>query len=142
MRTSLLIRNLDGPKPSRIKHSKRLHAPTRRTAPEPPVGTDRSVAQLRAPRATRSRTLPLPHEGKASMYQTDQYEGMIAETVSMRGHNGDIINAYVARPLGAGPFPGMIVIHHAPGWDEWYRECTRRFAHHGYVSISPNLYFR
>ena len=40
------------------------------------------------------------------MYQTDQYEGMIAETVTMRGHNGDTINAYVARPLGAGPFPG------------------------------------
>ena len=76
------------------------------------------------------------------MYQTDQYEGMIAETVTMRGDKGDLINAYVARPLGAGPFPGMVVIHHAPGWDEWYRECTRRFAHHGYVSISPNLYFR
>ncbi len=76
------------------------------------------------------------------MYQTDQYEGMIAETVSMKGHNGDTINAYVARPLGAGPVPGMVVIHHAPGWDEWYRECTRRFAHHGYVAISPNLYFR
>src|SRR2546426_10892093 len=80
--------------------------------------------------------------GKAHMYRTDQYEGMIAETVSMRGQNGDLINAYLARPLGAGPFPGMVVIHHAPGWDEWYRECTRRFAHHGYVSISPNLYFR
>jgi len=76
------------------------------------------------------------------MYQTDQYEGMIAETVTMRGHKGDVINAYMARPFGTGPFPGMIVIHHAPGWDEWYRECTRRFAHHGFVSLSPNLYFR
>src|SRR5207249_9461811 len=66
----------------------------------------------------------------------------IAETVSMKGHNGDAINAYLARPLGAGPFPGMVVIHHAPGWDEWYRECTRKFAHHGFVAISPNLYFR
>ena len=75
-------------------------------------------------------------------YQTDQYEGMIAETITMRGHNGDTINAYVARPLGGGPFPGMVVIHHAPGWDEWYRECTRKFAHHGFVAISPNLYFR
>src|SRR5215813_3545824 len=73
------------------------------------------------------------------MYQTDQYEGMIAETVTMRGHNGDVINAYVARPLGAGPFPGMVVIHHVPGWDEWYRECTRRFAHHGFVAISPKV---
>ena len=78
----------------------------------------------------------------AHAYQTDQYEGMIAETITMRGHNGDTINAYVARPLGSGPFPGMVVIHHAPGWDEWYRECTRKFAHHGFVAISPNLYFR
>src|SRR5438477_312924 len=62
-------------------------------------------------------------------YQTDQYEGMIAETVTMRGHNGETIGAYVARPLGSGPFPGMVVIHHAPGWDEWYRDCTRCFAH-------------
>ena len=76
------------------------------------------------------------------MYQTNQYEGMIAETEGMQGHKGNMINAYVARPLGSGPFPGMVVIHHAPGWDEWYRECTRRFAHHGYVAISPNLYFR
>ena len=76
------------------------------------------------------------------MYQTDQYEGMLAETVSVHGHNGDVVNAYLARPLGTGPFPAMVVIHHAPGWDEWYREATRRYAHHGYVAISPNLYSR
>src|SRR5690348_18477336 len=76
------------------------------------------------------------------MYQTNQYEGMIAETEGMQGHKGDMINAYVARPLGSGPFPGMVIIHHAPGWDEWYRECARRFAHHGYATISPNSYFR
>ncbi len=76
------------------------------------------------------------------MYQTNMYEGMQVETVTMRGAKGDEINAYFAKPLGAGRFPGMVVIHHAPGWDEWYRECTRRFAHHGYMAISPNLYFR
>ena len=76
------------------------------------------------------------------MYQTDMYEGMIAETVTMPGHNGDLINAYLARPLGPGPYPGMVIIHHMPGWDEWYREATRKYAHHGYVAISPNLYFR
>ncbi|MBK8899753.1 MAG: dienelactone hydrolase family protein [Anaerolineaceae bacterium] len=70
------------------------------------------------------------------------YEGMIAETVTMPGANGDLINAYLARPLGPGPYPGMVVIHHMPGWDEWYREATRKYAHHGYVAISPNLYFR
>ena len=76
------------------------------------------------------------------MYQTDMYEGMIAETVMMAGHGGEFINAYAARPLGPGPFPSMVLIHHAPGWDEWYREATRKFAHHGYATISPNLYFR
>jgi carboxymethylenebutenolidase len=76
------------------------------------------------------------------MYQTDQYEGMLAETITHPGANGDVINAYYARPLGPGPFPGMVLVHHMPGWDEWYRECTRRFAHHGYLAISPNMYFR
>jgi carboxymethylenebutenolidase len=76
------------------------------------------------------------------MYETNMYEGMIAETVSMNSANGDIINAYYARPLGPGPFPGVVVIHHMPGWDEWYREATRRWAHHGYAALSPNLYFR
>ena len=76
------------------------------------------------------------------MYQTDMYEGMLAETTTVQGHNGDSINAYMAKPLGPGPFPGMVLIHHAPGWDEWYREAARRYAHHGYVAISPNLYHR
>ena len=70
------------------------------------------------------------------------YEGMIAETVSIDGHGNEAVSAYVARPLGPGPFPGMVLIHHMPGWDEWYREATRRFAHHGYATISHNLYHR
>jgi carboxymethylenebutenolidase len=76
------------------------------------------------------------------MYQTSDYEGMLAETTTLPGHGNDLINAYAARPLGRGPFPGMVLIHHAPGWDEIYREFTRRFAHHGYVTITPNLYAR
>ena len=76
------------------------------------------------------------------MYRTDMYEGMLAETVTVTGHNGDAIGAYFARPLGEGPFPGVVLIHHLPGWDEFYRETTRRFAHHGYAAISPNLYHR
>jgi carboxymethylenebutenolidase len=60
----------------------------------------------------------------------------------MTGANGDLINAYLARPLGKGPFPAMVLAHHMPGWDQWYREATFKFAHHGYVTISPNLYFR
>jgi carboxymethylenebutenolidase len=75
-------------------------------------------------------------------YQTDMYEGLIAETTTIHGANGDTINAYFARPLGPGPFPGVVLVHHLPGWDEWYWEAARRFAHHGYLAISPNLYYR
>ena len=76
------------------------------------------------------------------MYTTDMYEGMIAETITIKGHGGDVINAYLARPLGPGPHPGMVLAHHMPGWDEWYRETARKFAHHGYATISPDLYHR
>ena len=76
------------------------------------------------------------------MYETNMYEGMLAETITIAGAGGELINAYFARPLGPGPFPGMVIVHHMPGWDEWYREATRKFSHHGFASLSPNLYFR
>jgi len=71
-----------------------------------------------------------------------RYEGMIAETITIAGNNGENISAYVARPLGAGPFPGVVLMHHNPGWDELYREFTRKFADHGYAAISHNLFHR
>ena len=70
------------------------------------------------------------------------YEGLAAETVALRGHNGDQGEAYYAQPTRAGKFPGVVVIHHLPGWDEWITEVVRKFAHHGYAAISPHLYFR
>ena len=76
------------------------------------------------------------------MYTTDKYEGMIAETITVQGSNGDPIHTYFARPPGPGPFPGVVLIHHLPGWDELYREFARKFSHHGYLSISPDLYCR
>jgi carboxymethylenebutenolidase len=70
------------------------------------------------------------------------YESQFAETIHLRGHDGDQIDAYLARPLGAGPYPGVVVIHHMPGWDEAHKEIGRRFAHHGYATLVPNLQFR
>lgn len=76
------------------------------------------------------------------MRNTGEYEGIVAETVAVRGHGGDYINAYFGRPTGPGPFPGMVLFHHRPGWDELYREFTHRFAYHGFAAICPDLYFR
>lgn len=62
--------------------------------------------------------------------------------VSYTGFNRDKGEAYYARPSGNGPFPGVVVIHHMPGWDEWTCEVARKFAHHGYAAVAPSLYFR
>mgnify|MGYP001812945558 FL=1 len=70
------------------------------------------------------------------------YRAFAVETIKINGDGGDPISAYVAKPSGSGPFPGVVLIHHLPGWSEWYIEATRRFAHHGYIAICHNLYER
>jgi carboxymethylenebutenolidase len=70
------------------------------------------------------------------------HPGLQAETVTFRGHNSDEAEAYYARPLSAGKVPGVVVIHHMPGWDEWTTEVVRKFAHRGFAAIAPHLFFR
>lgn len=70
------------------------------------------------------------------------YQGMIAENINIRGHNDDYIESYAARPLGPGPYPGVVLIHHYPGWDEASKEMVRKFAYHNYIAITPNLHHR
>ena len=68
---------------------------------------------------------------------------MKAETVRISGHGGDEIEAYLAQPLGSGPYGGVVVIHHMPGYDESTKEITRRLAaREGYIALMPNLYWR
>src|SRR5580692_5402107 len=70
------------------------------------------------------------------------YRGMTCENITINGDKGTPITAYVAKPSGAGPYPGVVLVHHLPGWSEFYIETTRRFAHHGYLAICANLYER
>ncbi|MGH8979693.1 MAG: dienelactone hydrolase family protein [Acidimicrobiales bacterium] len=69
-------------------------------------------------------------------------DAMRAETVSITGHEGAQLEAYFAQPLGDGPYGGVVVIHHMPGYDEPTKEIARRFADHGYFALCPNLYSR
>ena len=73
---------------------------------------------------------------------TEAFPGMTANVQKITAGGGDQINAYVARPDGPGPFPGVVIVHHAPGWDEFTRETARRFADHGFMTIAPDLYQR
>jgi len=67
---------------------------------------------------------------------------MIARVSWIAGGGGDQIHAYIAQPDGPGPFPGVVLTHYPPGWDEFYREFARRFAEHGFIAIVPNLFER
>jgi carboxymethylenebutenolidase len=70
------------------------------------------------------------------------YHGITTEVLKLRGHNEDEIEAYLARPQGEGTAPGVVIIHHAPGWDEWTLEVCWRLANRGFAAISPHLYSR
>jgi carboxymethylenebutenolidase len=75
-------------------------------------------------------------------FHTDERLAITAEITTYPGGGGDQIHAYVARPVGDGPYPGVVAVHHLPGWDEFYQEFSERLARHGYVVICPDLYCR
>jgi carboxymethylenebutenolidase len=87
-------------------------------------------------------TICMVHRKGVPMYETNMYEGMLAESVSVQGANGDHVPAYLARPLGPGRYPGIVLIHHLSGFDDWYRWVAQEFATRGFVTIAPNLYGR
>jgi len=75
-------------------------------------------------------------------FRTDALDGLTAEVITYPGGGGDEIHAYVAQPTSDQPLPGIVAVHHLPGWDEFYREFSDRLARHGYRVICPDLYCR
>ena len=75
-------------------------------------------------------------------FRTDQQLGLRAEIATFTGGDGGPTHAYVARPTTDGPHPGIVAVHHMPGWDEYYQEFAERLARHGHIVIVPDLYCR
>jgi carboxymethylenebutenolidase len=69
-------------------------------------------------------------------------DGMRAETTTFAGHGGDEIEAYLAHPLEEEGRPGVVVLHHMPGYDRASKEIARTFAVYGYTTLMPNLHHR
>jgi carboxymethylenebutenolidase len=53
-----------------------------------------------------------------------------------------LVAGYLARPVKAGQYPGLIVIHENRGLDDHVRDVTRRFAKEGYVALAPDFLSR
>ena len=73
-------------------------------------------------------------------FDTKDYSGMIAETVSITYHNDEDMRVYYSRPLNETDVPGILLIPHMPGWDEFCREAARRFTEHHFAVIVPDIY--
>ena len=63
------------------------------------------------------------------------FRAVQAGVPAYRAHGGDKTDAYYGHPSGPGKYPGGVVIHHFPGWDEWTADVCREFAHHGYAAV-------
>jgi len=79
----------------------------------------------------------------ATLISTVEAQGanVDAETVNYRSGQFDI-SGYLTKPKGAGPHPGVIVIHENRGLNEHIRDVARRFAAEGFVALAPDLLSR
>ena len=75
-------------------------------------------------------------------FNTADYSGMIAETLTLRGKDGDDLRVYYSRPLHKETYGSLVLIPHMPGWDEFLREASRRFTEHGFAVACPDIYCR
>src|SRR3990170_3046692 len=50
------------------------------------------------------------------------------------------LSGYLAKPSGAGPWPGLIVIQEWWGLDAQTKSIADRFAREGYLAFAPDLY--
>lgn len=52
------------------------------------------------------------------------------------------MDLFVAKPEGAGPYPGLVVIQEAFGVNDHIKDVTQRFAGQGYFAVAPDLFHR
>jgi carboxymethylenebutenolidase len=66
---------------------------------------------------------------------------ILTHNVEYQGKAG-YVAAYLARPVKAGKYPGVIVIHENQGLTDHIRDVARRLAKEGYVALAPDFLSR
>jgi carboxymethylenebutenolidase len=67
---------------------------------------------------------------------------VVSQRISLSVSDGTSMDAYLARPKGDGPYPGLLLFQEAFGVNTHIRDVAGRFARAGLVVISPELYHR
>ena len=67
---------------------------------------------------------------------------MTDEWVTLSVDDGTQTRAFVARPSGPGPHPGLIVVMEALGVNAQIRDVARRYAEQGFLAIAPDMFHR
>lgn len=57
-----------------------------------------------------------------------------------RADANGVMESFFAKPAGAGPFPGVIVIHEIFGLNDNIREIAQQFANEGYAALAIDLF--
>lgn len=66
---------------------------------------------------------------------------ILTHNVEYKGKAGAVFG-YLARPVKAGKYPGVIVIHENQGLNDHIRDIARRLAKEGYVALAPDFLSR
>jgi carboxymethylenebutenolidase len=66
---------------------------------------------------------------------------ILTHNVEYQGKAGPVL-AYLARPVKAGKYPAMIVIHENQGLNDHIRDIARRLAKEGFVALAPDYLSR
>ena len=61
-------------------------------------------------------------------------------SISMRG--GETVEAYMARPEGDGPWPGLVILAEIYNANHWVRAVADGYAEQGFLCLAPDLYWR
>ena len=77
---------------------------------------------------------------EAQVIHTDM-AGIIAEEVKIKVADGEM-PGYFARPVGAGPFPIVLVNEEIFGLHDYIKDVCRRLAKLGYAAVSVEIYAR